>query len=364
MDQAFAKAVDAHNAGNLKVAEALYRKIVRVQPEHAGALNGRAMIAYAQGHAKRAQLLLRKARSRMSDDPGFWMNYGTVLAACNNWNEAEAAYRRAIELDPGYGDPYYNLGDLLLQKGQASEAVSLFGACQRERGRDFQALAYEAHALLDAGDSARHGFLLDYERLIMCLPLPVPEQYAAAEVFTAALREWIDTHPTLQANVMSTRKGWHTANLIGERSVIARCLEACLHEAVSAYRSALRIGADHPMSRWRPSAWRLVAWGVVMANGGHEVAHIHPNGWLSGVFYLALPQLINDAQRQPEGWLQFGVPTAELHASAVPKPRLHKPAIGELVLFPSYFFHGTIPFQADERRICIAFDAEPIVNDR
>jgi hypothetical protein len=29
-------------------------------------------------------------------------------------------------------------------------------------------------------------------------------------------------------------------------------------------------------------------------------------------------------------------------------------------LFPSYFYHGTIPSESREKRICISFDAQPI----
>ena len=35
------------------------------------------------------------------------------------------------------------------------------------------------------------------------------------------------------------------------------------------------------------------------------------------------------------------------------------PNVGDIVLFPSSLFHRTIPFQADEKRICIAFDLKP-----
>jgi len=31
-----------------------------------------------------------------------------------------------------------------------------------------------------------------------------------------------------------------------------------------------------------------------------------------------------------------------------------------MLLFPSYFFHRTLPFQADATRISIAFDVMPV----
>jgi hypothetical protein len=40
--------------------------------------------------------------------------------------------------------------------------------------------------------------------------------------------------------------------------------------------------------------------------------------------------------------------------------RAVQPVPGRLVLFPSYMWHGTIPFHATTARTTIAFDAVPI----
>jgi hypothetical protein len=40
---------------------------------------------------------------------------------------------------------------------------------------------------------------------------------------------------------------------------------------------------------------------------------------------------------------------------------LIRPEEGLMVLFPSYFYHGTVPLESDEVRISIAFDViEPV----
>jgi hypothetical protein len=36
-----------------------------------------------------------------------------------------------------------------------------------------------------------------------------------------------------------------------------------------------------------------------------------------------------------------------------------QPTPGTLVLFPSYFWHGTIPFNTTDERITVAFDVVP-----
>jgi hypothetical protein len=56
--------------------------------------------------------------------------------------------------------------------------------------------------------------------------------------------------------------------------------------------------------------------------------------------------------------LTFAVP------GIVTTPALHseyeiRPGVGMLVLFPSYFWHGTVPFSGERTRLTVAFDAVP-----
>ena len=95
-----------------------------------------------------------------------------------------------------------------------------------------------------------------------------------------------------------------------------------------------------------------------MSRGGHLTSHIHEEGWLSGVLYLAMPS------DRPEGSTAGGI---EFSTDGDDYPREHDdfprrtllPGVGDIVLFPSSLFHRTIPFQSNEERICIAFDVKP-----
>jgi len=40
------------------------------------------------------------------------------------------------------------------------------------------------------------------------------------------------------------------------------------------------------------------------------------------------------------------------------------PELGQLVLFPSYFWHGTLPFHSEQPRLTVAFDVVPDVSTR
>ena len=99
-------------------------------------------------------------------------------------------------------------------------------------------------------------------------------------------------------------------------------------------------------------------WAVRLNSGGHQAAHIHPSGWISGVYYTSLPKLNKTIN---EGALEFGV--------NYPKTKFKslytiQPEEGTLVLFPSYYLHQTVPFESEQQRICISFDVYPYMGER
>lgn len=135
-----------------------------------------------------------------------------------------------------------------------------------------------------------------------------------------------------------------------------RALRTAIVAAVEAYRAQLPpIDAGHPMLRFRRDRRIRFAgsWSVRLAGAGHHSNHIHPEGWISSACYIALPDRFDgDA-----GWLKLGEPQAEL-AAGLPPIRKIEPKVGQLVLFPSMMWHGTVPFAAGER-LTVAFDVAP-----
>lgn len=360
LNQSMTVAVDLHHAGEFDKARRIYKQVLTLQPDHAEATGSLAMIEFQAKRYPRAIELLQTVIATHGDNPGYHMNLGAVLDAAGQTEKAEGSYGRAIELAPSYADPYYNLGDLYLRQGRADDAIAVFEQCMAVIGREFHALAYKAHALDDAGrhDDAR--YLLNFDDYVKTYPFEAPDGYDSIDAFNAALTKHIKNHPTLQGNVMSTEHGKHTGELLVDPKGPMEAMEQRIHEAIVWYIRNLPDDPEHPAVRWVPRAWKLTSWGVVMFDKGHERAHIHPNGWLSGVFYLALPDLISDPGKNHEGWLEFGRPTSDLHVQSELTLRHYQPAYGQMFLFPSYFYHGTIPFRSDQRRICVAFDVEPL----
>ena len=97
-------------------------------------------------------------------------------------------------------------------------------------------------------------------------------------------------------------------------------------------------------------------WATVLRSGGYQDPHNHPGRVLSGVYYVQLPGELDDTRGRDQGAIEFGTPPERLGMTAEVERRLIRPGEGQLLLFPSHFWHRTIPAFGDRDRISIAFD--------
>jgi hypothetical protein len=98
------------------------------------------------------------------------------------------------------------------------------------------------------------------------------------------------------------------------------------------------------------------SWSVRLRSGGRHSNHVHPLGWISSALYVSLPPK-PAGQPGDAGWLTLGEPDDKLQLG-LPPFRKVEPKPGRLVLFPSWMWHGTVPF-AEGERLTVAFDVAP-----
>jgi uncharacterized protein (TIGR02466 family) len=151
--------------------------------------------------------------------------------------------------------------------------------------------------------------------------------------------------------------------LLSESNGAIAKFEAAIRDAVEEYRQSLSCFPDHPLLANPPRRFALTAWGVVMQSQGHQIAHNHPSAWLSGVYYVELPDVVPGTDPSHQGWIEFGRPPEHFHFKATPRVELIQPVQGAILLFPGYFYHRTIPFESRQRRISIAFDVLALPED-
>lgn len=76
-----------------------------------------------------------------------WFAEGEAVESSDP-EQAEAAYRTALRIDPGHVDAYLNLGALLCDLGRSSEAISLYDQALQRRG-DVALLHYNRAVALE-----------------------------------------------------------------------------------------------------------------------------------------------------------------------------------------------------------------------
>jgi hypothetical protein len=136
-----------------------------------------------------------------------------------------------------------------------------------------------------------------------------------------------------------------------------RALRAIIVRAVE--RHVARFGSSpdsHPQKMAGARRIRFSgSWSVRLVDGGFHSVHVHPRGCISSALYFSLPEGLSE----DEGSLTLGEPPPELGLDLDPT-RLVPPKVGQLVLFPSWMWHGTRPFPKGER-LTVAFDVAPPV---
>jgi protein O-GlcNAc transferase len=103
---AFQAAIQKHRAGRLADAEALYRQILSVQPNHAGALHLLGVIAHQSGRHDLAVEWIRRAIVLHPNDHSAHSNLGEALRALGRLDEAIAAFRGSLQLAPNFPEAH------------------------------------------------------------------------------------------------------------------------------------------------------------------------------------------------------------------------------------------------------------------
>jgi tetratricopeptide (TPR) repeat protein len=83
-----------------------------------------------------------------ADDPEYWTDAGINAYREGRFEEAEAAFRKALELKPDYHYAGYNLARVLISSGSPAEAVALLDALIARDAGDVDAVATRGSAAL------------------------------------------------------------------------------------------------------------------------------------------------------------------------------------------------------------------------
>ena len=111
--------------GRLAEAEQLARKITRRNHCNGMAWKALAVAIKLQGRTTDSLEPMKTAAAQLPGDPEAQNNFGTTLKELWRLDEAEASYRRAIQIKPRCAEALNNLGSILCLKGLFQEAKAM-----------------------------------------------------------------------------------------------------------------------------------------------------------------------------------------------------------------------------------------------
>lgn len=337
-----------------------YDDAARLYPEIGELPLQKANLLYLKGDFEKAREGFARAMALLPESVTPHDGLALALARLNEFDSAIAEHRIAVELEPGNAHGWRNYAQTLLAAGDAKTALAAAERAVAIEPESQIALAVWCLALRVLEDP-REAQINDTDSLVRTYEVGVPDGYTSMDDFNRDLDAYLDRlHVDRRECIDQTlRAGTQTLdNLFGAGHGPVERLRARIDEAVADYASRMPTDEEHPLYRRRKNAFGYSAsWSSRLHDCGFHTNHVHPKGWISSAYYVCVPDAAGDAQRK-EGWIKFGEPNLPFGIDDAVR-RTIRPEPGLLVLFPSYMWHGTIPFHSAQSRTTIAFDAVP-----
>lgn len=302
-----------------------------------------------------------QALSRHPDDQAIRAWQAIAMGWTGERGRAISTLRDLLSRDPGNMMLHEALAEAALIHGDLSLAEAHAQAATRIDPLQQGGWSYLATAWRLMGDE-REFWLCDYDRMVMPTEVVPVDGVGDSAAYAERISAILDTlHRTSrEPGNQSLRGGTQTSGALFDRPIpeIASFRDAVL-QAVQAAVAQLPDDPDHPfLSRKSPDLRFAGSWSVRLASGqGHHVSHFHGKGWISSAYYARVPELPALGEGT-EGYIQFGAPPEKWGLDLQPR-RIVRPEPGRLVLFPSYMWHGTMPFACPGTRMTSAFDIVP-----
>jgi Flp pilus assembly protein TadD len=375
-------------------AELALRECVRLAPHLAEAHNSLAQLIWMRtGNIVEATRVLDQALEKYRHDDALWATKAALLQGAGNSRDAYACLAEraarpqappmvliraglaALEFEPitalGLAEQAMRaqpnnptarklLCGAYLGVGDGVKAMAECATLLEATPDDQYLIAMQTTALRLLNDS-RYAAMCDYDTMVLSQILETPPGWSDLTSFLTELTSRLNALHNPHGHRLlyqSLRQGTETTqDLSRSRDPVIQALFHSFAAPIARYRDHIGQGQDALRRRNRDASRFNGSWSVRLHSEGFHTSHVHPRGWISSACYIQLPDSMR-AGRTGEGILSFGAP------GMVTTPSLDaqfsvRPEVGQLVLFPSYFWHGTMPFHSEQPRLTVAFDVVP-----
>ena len=386
--ETFDLAVLNHQKKNYQVAINLYNSILKIEPDHFKSIFSLVSLLLQIKRFDLAKPLLEKA---IEIDPNYvnvHNNLGLTFKELGESQKAISCYEKAIQIDPNFADAHNNLGVIFMELEEYQKATSCFEKAVKINPSHINALHNLLRFLYKMDDksiffkklddrikqgeiNALIGSLSSRSEIKYGIKRPNPfcedplkyvlktnltERYDFKNIFVKGVKNIIkdDMVPRRRQDLITN--GYQTAgNLFAQKNDFIDKIKNIIHLEIEKYQIHFKDSKEGLIKSW-PTTYNLNGWLVSMKSGGKLSAHIHEKGWVSGSVYINVPPKL----KTDSGNLVVCIDD-EKHTTRknINQKKIIDVVTGSLCLFPSSLYHYTIPFEAEEKRIVLAFDVMP-----
>jgi uncharacterized protein (TIGR02466 family) len=271
---------------------------------------------------------------------------------------ARATLMRALDLDPHNLDACKRIAAVERAAGRPHAFLTIAEALTNSGVSHAQLFAEQSLAYAKTGDIAHAKSICGFDLFHSIERLVPPAGWDTMAEFNTALAIELLAHPGMRSERYgsASKSSWRIENPTRSDTPLFNLLVGQI--IATTKRRVIEIEpTNHPWVNAAPRTAFLRNWCVITESEGFEDWHLHPSGWLSGVYYVRVPDTISQGTTR-DGCLAFGIPEnlAETDAAASFGEHLVRPQDGMMITFPSQCFHRTYPHGTNEKRICVAFD--------
>jgi tetratricopeptide (TPR) repeat protein len=124
-DEAFARAEEYEQGGDMELAERLYDLAARLDRDDPVIPFNLGNVLDELGRERDAEIAYRQALARDPNFPDAWFNLGVLQEKLGREDEALSSYERAFTVEPTYVDALHNAALLLMRKHRFLQALKL-----------------------------------------------------------------------------------------------------------------------------------------------------------------------------------------------------------------------------------------------
>jgi tetratricopeptide (TPR) repeat protein len=299
----------------------------------------------------------------MDKDPANPSNpklHGVVLRKQHRFEEAVTAHQKAVQLDPENPGCQEELATSYLGCGDSIAALGVLNKLILQDKLHQGYIALKATALRMSGSDEYYD-LCNYEKLVLKTIIELPPGYTSLTEFNQELADYLSGmhinqgHPLDQSLVHGTQT---IDDLFENPDRLISLLKSAFDEQMLCFLKQLPVDPSHPtLSRNNHQFNCTGAWSVKLRRSGFHRNHFHTHGWYSGPYYVELPGVM-DNESEKQGWIKLGEPGIDTIAPMA-ADLVIKPETGVMIRFPSFMWHGTIPFDSDQSRLVVTLDLDP-----